>query len=171
MIAWFSVVHLQAHGPHVARHSVCSGPWSHSRKIFKSEICRKACRVTFVSLHCLRRINCILHNNNSYFFCVPFCFAYLFHDQIQGTSNLCFFGAPAFVVLKCRLHLAQWTQYRQKNPSIYPLHAAFSMWPSRQYLQCSVQFIYASRPSTEYFIRNTGTGSDGRSRHLRHCNG
>jgi len=34
---------------------------------------------------------------------------------------------------------------------------------------CSVQFIYASRPSTEYFIRNTGTGSDGRSCHLRHC--
>jgi len=33
----------------------------------------------------------------------------------------------------------------------------------------SVQFIYASRPSTEYFIRNTGTGSDGRSCHLRHC--
>ena len=33
----------------------------------------------------------------------------------------------------------------------------------------SVQFIYASRPSTKYFIRNTGTGSDGRSCHLRHC--
>jgi len=27
----------------------------------------------------------------------------------------------------------------------------------------SVQFIYAFRPSTEYLIRNTGTGSDGRS--------
>ena len=35
--------------------------------------------------------------------------------------------------------------------------------------QTSVQFIYASRPSTKYFIRNTGTGSDGRSCHLRHC--
>jgi len=33
----------------------------------------------------------------------------------------------------------------------------------------SVQFIYASRPSTKYFIRNTGTGSDCRSCHLRHC--
>jgi len=32
-----------------------------------------------------------------------------------------------------------------------------------------VQFISASRPITEYFIRNTGTGSDGRSCHLRHC--
>jgi len=30
----------------------------------------------------------------------------------------------------------------------------------------SVQFISASRPSTEYFIRNTGTGSDDRSCHL-----
>jgi len=29
-----------------------------------------------------------------------------------------------------------------------------------------VQVIYASRPSTEYFIRNTGTGSDGRSCHF-----
>jgi len=33
----------------------------------------------------------------------------------------------------------------------------------------SVQFIYASRPSTKYFIRNTGTESDGRSCHLRPC--
>ena len=33
----------------------------------------------------------------------------------------------------------------------------------------SVQFMYTSRPSTKYFIRNTGTGSDGRSCHLRHC--
>jgi len=33
----------------------------------------------------------------------------------------------------------------------------------------SVQFIYASRPSTKYLIRNTGTGSDCRSCHLRHC--
>jgi len=36
-------------------------------------------------------------------------------------------------------------------------------------ISSSVQFIYASRPSTGYFIRNTGTGSDGRSCHLRHC--
>jgi len=34
---------------------------------------------------------------------------------------------------------------------------------------CSVQFVSASRPSTEYFIRNTGTGSDSRSCHLSHC--
>ena len=33
----------------------------------------------------------------------------------------------------------------------------------------SVQFIFVCRPSTEYFIRNTGTGSDGRSCHLSHC--
>jgi len=38
-------------------------------------------------------------------------------------------------------------------------------------LVSSVQFIYASRPSAEYFIRNTGTGSDGRSCHLRHWSG
>jgi len=28
---------------------------------------------------------------------------------------------------------------------------------------CSVQFVSASRPSTEYLIRNAGTGSEGRS--------
>jgi len=33
----------------------------------------------------------------------------------------------------------------------------------------SVQFISPSRPSTEYLIRNTGTGSDGRCCHLSHC--
>jgi len=33
----------------------------------------------------------------------------------------------------------------------------------------SVQFISESRQSTEYFIKNTGTGSDGRSCHLVHC--
>jgi len=33
-----SVVQLQARGPHVARHSVFSGPRKHSGKIFKSEI-------------------------------------------------------------------------------------------------------------------------------------
>ena len=32
----------------------------------------------------------------------------------------------------------------------------------------SVQFISASRPSTKYFIGNTGPGSDGRSCHLSH---
>ena len=30
---------------------------------------------------------------------------------------------------------------------------------------CTVQFSSASRPSTKYFIRNTGTGSAGRSCH------
>jgi len=30
---------LQARGPHVARHSVFSGPRKHSVKIFQSEIC------------------------------------------------------------------------------------------------------------------------------------
>ena len=33
----------------------------------------------------------------------------------------------------------------------------------------SIQLIYAFRPSRTYFIRNTGPGSDGCSRHFRHC--
>ena len=50
---------LQAGGPHVARPSVFSGPRKHSGKIFKPEICRKACEVTFFLLNCLRWIKCI----------------------------------------------------------------------------------------------------------------
>ena len=38
-------------------------------------------------------------------------------------------------------------------------------------LVSSVQFIFVSRRNTEYLIRNTGTGSDGRSCHLSHCLG
>ena len=48
---WFdsvSVVQLQARGLHVARHSVFSAPRKHSEQNFKSEICWKACEVTFV---------------------------------------------------------------------------------------------------------------------------
>jgi len=51
---------------------------------------------------------------------------------------------------------------------------AFSFSPSSSFFSWSwrwrvhsvtAQFIYASRPSTEYSIRNTGTGCDGRSCH------
>jgi len=35
------------------------GPWKHSGKIIKSNICWKACKVTFVSLNCLHWIKCI----------------------------------------------------------------------------------------------------------------
>ena len=49
-------------GPHVARHSVFCGLQKHSGKIFKSEICWKACEVTFVSLNCLCWIMWIMDN-------------------------------------------------------------------------------------------------------------
>ena len=52
-VAYNSPVQLQAHGPHVARHSVFSDPLKYSGKIFKYEICWKACEVTFVSLRFL----------------------------------------------------------------------------------------------------------------------
>jgi len=55
---YISVVQPQLRGPHAARHSVFSGPRKHSGKIFKSEICWKACGVTFVLLNCLRWIKC-----------------------------------------------------------------------------------------------------------------
>jgi len=50
---------IQARGLHVARHSVLSGPRKHSEKIFRFEICCKACEVIFVSMNCLRWIKCI----------------------------------------------------------------------------------------------------------------
>jgi len=68
-------------GPHVARHSVFCGLQKHSGKIFKSEICWKACEVTFVSLNCLCWITWIM--GNIPFLCnVTFYFIYLFWNQI-----------------------------------------------------------------------------------------
>jgi len=58
-IEYISIVQLQARGPHVALHSVFSGPRKHSGNIFKSEICWKACEVTFVLRNWLRWIKCI----------------------------------------------------------------------------------------------------------------
>ena len=80
------------------------------RIIFKSAICWKASELTFVSLNYLHWI-WIAFAQEQYLFCVPFCIIHLFYDQIEGTAharpplgtwldNLCFFGAPAFVVLK-----------------------------------------------------------------------
>jgi len=60
------------HGPPVARHNVSSGPPMHSGKTFKSEICWKACEVTFVSLYYLHWIKWICTRTIP-FFCVPFC--------------------------------------------------------------------------------------------------
>ena len=50
---------VQLRGPHMARHSVFSGPRKHSGEIIKSEICRKACEATFVPLNCMRWIKCV----------------------------------------------------------------------------------------------------------------
>jgi len=54
-----NVVQLQTLGPHVTSHNVFSDPQKHSGKIFKSEMCWKACEVTFVSRNCFRWIKCI----------------------------------------------------------------------------------------------------------------
>jgi len=48
------VIQLQAREEHVARHSIVSSLRNHSEKIFKLEISRETCEVTFVSLNCLR---------------------------------------------------------------------------------------------------------------------
>ena len=82
------VVQLQARGPHVARHSVSSGPWKHSGKTFRSEICWKTCEVTFVSLNCLHWINrmCTRTMNNTfsmYHFASFICFTI----KLEGTAR------------------------------------------------------------------------------------
>ena len=66
----------------MAHHSVISASQNHLGKVFKFEICWKACEVTFVSLNCLRCIKCICTReiNKTFFvhhywqnlFCAPF---------------------------------------------------------------------------------------------------
>ena len=114
--------------PHVAHHSIFSGPRKHSGKIFKCEICRQVYEVTFASLNCLCWIKCICTKNDSWFLCVTFCFISLFYDQIRryglpltlrwGTclDNLCVISVQRRS-LSWRVHLAQWTQYCQINLS------------------------------------------------------
>jgi len=46
-------------------------------------------------------------------------------------DNLCFFSVPRRW-WSWRAHLEQWTYYRQRNLSVYPLNSAFSKWPSSQ---------------------------------------
>jgi len=139
------VVQLQASGPHVARHSVFSGPRKHSGKIVKSEIRRKACEVTFVLMNFLRWMQCICTRTmkttfSAYHFVL---FIYLFYDQIRRCclpltlrwgayqDNPCVFSLPRHS-FSWRVHPAQWSQYRRINLSIYPLNAAYQKWFSSQ---------------------------------------
>jgi len=50
-VAYNSAVQLQAHGPHVARHSVFSGPLKYSGKIFKLKFVEN--RVRLHLSHCV----------------------------------------------------------------------------------------------------------------------
>jgi len=70
LISQYGPVQLQAHGLHVVRVrlSVFSVLRKHSEKIFKFDICWKACKVTIVSLNCLRWIKriCTRTMNNTF---------------------------------------------------------------------------------------------------------
>jgi len=80
-------------------------------------------------------------NNNFPMYFYYFCFICLFYDCIRRYSSpltlrwgtwlpyLYVFSVSRRSV-SWRVHLAQWTQYRQVNLSIYPLNVAFSKWPS-----------------------------------------
>jgi len=86
-------------GPQAAcgRHSDFSGPRKHSGKIFQSEICWKTCKITFLSLNCLRWIICIrTRSMNTTFSNVLFCFICLFYDHIRYSPPLIsvFFPCP-----------------------------------------------------------------------------
>ena len=115
IISYSIVFQLQAHGPHVVRHNVFSGPRTRSGKILKSEICWKACEVTFVSLNWLRSLKCIctrMMNAVYYLSIYHFVLFIYFTITSEGTTppltlrwgtwldNLCFSGGPVFVVLK-----------------------------------------------------------------------
>ena len=115
IISYSIVFQLQAHGPHVVRHNVFSGPRTRSGKIFKIWNLLKSAwgYISLTELIALHKVH--LHKNDECSilpFHIPFCFIYLFYDQIRrydppltlrwGTwlDNLCFSGGPAFVVLK-----------------------------------------------------------------------
>jgi len=55
-----------------------------------------------------------------------------------------------------RHSLVQLTLFHQMNTALQHILVQFSL------------FLHPT-PSKEYFIRNTGTGNDGRSCHLSHC--
>jgi len=71
---------------------------------------------------------------------------FLFSNNVDLKNILTFLGASIAATNLLQVHLHKFSS-----------------------VQFSVQLISASRPSTEHFIRNTGTGSDGRSCHLSHC--
>jgi len=68
------------------RYSVFSGPRKHSGEIFKSEIGWKACKVTFVSLDCLRWIKWIYTRTmNTIFSVYHFDLLIFFTIKLEGT--------------------------------------------------------------------------------------
>jgi len=86
-IPYDSVGQLQARGPRVAHHSVFSGPRKHSGKVFKSEICWKACEVPFVSLNCLCWMKCICTRTmNNTFSVGNFVLFIYFTIKLEGTA-------------------------------------------------------------------------------------
>jgi len=104
----------QARKPHVARHSVFSGPRKHSGKSSNLTL-SKSVRgyICLTELPALDKVH--LHKNNEqHHCCVPLFFVFIYFTiKLEsrpsppktlrwGTSldNLSFFGAPAFVVLK-----------------------------------------------------------------------
>jgi len=110
-------------------------------KNFKSEICWKACEVTFISLNSSFWIKCIctrtMKNTFSvYHRCFWFYVFIYFTIKLEGRPSdnpplehitgqaLC--SSLPQLSLSWRIHLEQWTQYRQINLSIHLLNADFS---------------------------------------------
>ena len=78
-------IYLRQCGATAGPRAACAGPRKYSWKIFKSEICCKACELTFISLNFSRWIKCIRIRTMNNTFSVNhywFCFIYLFYDQI-----------------------------------------------------------------------------------------
>jgi len=144
----FSLLRLKQLGPTTGRCAACGPP---QRFQWLAEAFRKYLQILnllksvwgyicLIELLALDKV--YLHKNNEYYLLsVPFCFIYLFYDQIRRYSpplslrwgtcldNQCFFGALAFIVLKSTSGAVNPVP---PNKSICPPNAAFSKWPSSQ---------------------------------------
>ena len=78
------------------------------------------------------------------FMCTIIVFVIFFYFTVKLEGTALRSGAPAWMTsvfvlvtrlsLFWRVHVAQWTQYRQINLSIYPLSAAFSKCPRDKFM-------------------------------------
>jgi len=148
-MAYSSVVQLQASGPYMAHQSVISGPRMDSGKIFKSEIYWNAFEVYVKNMlkHLSHWIACAGWSAFAQeqwiipFLCTIIVFVLFIYltiklegrpspnSPLKLLTGLSLSFSLSRLSLSWRVHLAQWTKYRQINLSIYPLNGPSQSGP------------------------------------------